>query len=140
MPCVNALPVGWTFVRLEANEPRKRFWLGSDRGGERAVSVAVDRVCDLGTARHREHQRIRPGRGASNELDGSARISRRALLPVPGGCMTYHFDIHEAAGASAGQRCSTALGFVSRDTLRKYVHDYSDGRFELDPPTIGDVP
>jgi len=28
---------------------------------------------------------------------------------------------------------SHALGFVTRDALRRMVHDYSDGRFELDP-------
>ena len=133
LPCINALPVGWTFSRLDANDHRARFWLSSDRGGERVVSVAVDRVCDLGSATEtvsdqagtRRFERLDPARPA-NHGD--------RYYVYAGGCTTYHFDIHGTAGASA---VLDGLGFVSRDTLRKYVHDYGDGRFELDPPASG---
>jgi hypothetical protein len=29
---------------------------------------------------------------------------------------------------------SLAVGFVTRDSVRKLVHDRSEGRFQLDPP------
>jgi hypothetical protein len=133
LPCINALPVGWTFARLDANDHHARFWLSSDRGGERVVSVAVDRACDLGTATEtasdqagtRRFQRLDPARP---EYHGDRYYT------YAGGCITYHFDLHGTAGASAVTAVFDGLGFVSRDTLRKYVHDYGDGRFELDPP------
>jgi hypothetical protein len=136
LPCINALPVGWTFSRLDANDHHAKFWLSSDRGGERVVSVAVDRVCDLGSATEtvsdqaetRRFERLDPARPA-NHGD--------RYYVYAGGCTTYHFDIHGTAGASALTAVLGGLGFVSRDTLRKYVHDYGDGRFELDPSASG---
>ena len=41
LPCVNALPVGWSFARLDANDRHAKFWLSSDRGGDGSVSVSV---------------------------------------------------------------------------------------------------
>ena len=52
-----------------------------------------------------------------------------------GGCTTYHFDIHGRPAPSAAAR--PGLGFVSRDAIANYVHDYGKGRFELDPAGIG---
>jgi hypothetical protein len=94
--------------------------------------VAVDRVCDLGSATEtvsdqagtRRFERLDPARPA-NHGD--------RYYVYAGGCTIYHFDIDGTAGASALKAVLDGLGFVTRDVLRQMVHDYSDGRFELDP-------
>jgi hypothetical protein len=132
LPCIDALPVGWTFARLDANDHRAKFWLSSDRGGERVLRVAVERVCDLGSAT--ETPSDQAGTRRFDLLDPARpEYHGDRYYVYPGGCTSYHFDIHGAAGSSALTTVLDGLGFVSRDSLRKWVHDYSDGRFELDP-------
>jgi hypothetical protein len=50
-----------------------------------------------------------------------------------GSCITHHFVLNGRTGADQVAALTRALGFVDRTVLRRYVHDYSDGRFELDP-------
>jgi hypothetical protein len=50
IPCVNDLRVGWEYEHLEAERGRSRFWLSSDRVGERFLEVTVTGSCDLGDA------------------------------------------------------------------------------------------
>jgi hypothetical protein len=132
VPCVDALPPGWNFVRLDATEHGARFWLSSDRNGERAVQVAIDRVCDVrGAAESISDQ---PGTTRFERVDPVQSGYRGArYYRFDGGCVTYSFDLRGTADAQPVDAVSHALGFVTRDVLRRMVHDYSDGRFELDP-------
>jgi len=50
VPCVNDLRVGWEYEHLEAERGRSRFWLSSDRVGDRFLEVTLAGSCDLGDA------------------------------------------------------------------------------------------
>ncbi|HSG79763.1 MAG TPA: hypothetical protein VLD62_09305 [Acidimicrobiia bacterium] len=50
MPCIVELPAGWTYEHLEARRGQARFWLHSDRVGERFLTVTVTPSCDTGAA------------------------------------------------------------------------------------------
>lgn len=39
IPCIEALPVGWTYGGSDVRDGVARFWLDSDRGGFHAVEV-----------------------------------------------------------------------------------------------------
>ena len=53
VPCIRtALPLGWNFHHLDARNGVARFWLDSDRDGQQAVEVRLDRVL-----RHRRGHR-----------------------------------------------------------------------------------
>jgi len=126
VPCISTLPVGWSFARLHASDRGARFWLDSDREGRSALTVAVNRTCDVRGAREAASDRSGTRR---YDRVGSPRSGDRYYL-YPGGCTTYHFDLHGTTGVAA---VLTGLSFVSRAALRQMVHDYGDGRFELDP-------
>ena len=49
-----------------------------------------------------------------------------------GGCVTYRFDLRGNTRAEPVATISESLGFLSRASLARQVHDSSDGRLELD--------
>ena len=50
VPCVNDLKAGWEYEHLQARSGLARFWLSSDRVGERFLEVTLRPGCDLGEA------------------------------------------------------------------------------------------
>ncbi|MGY1698973.1 hypothetical protein [Geodermatophilus sp. SYSU D00766] len=133
VPCVESVPVGWTFAGLDARRGSARFWLDSDRDGARAIEVRLTADCDT--------------RGATeipSERDGLRRFERvtqvtpqylgRRLYLFPGGCLTIVFTL---SGDNRGEPLALAtqsLGVVSREQVATQVHEASRERLHLDPP------
>jgi hypothetical protein len=135
LPCVESLPAGWRVSDVFIRNGRARFTLDSDRAGPRAVTVVLERFCNVprdvtrvpsdepGTRRYEEIGPVRPGVGFTG--------SRFYLFP--GGCVTYRFQfIGEERAASLGA-ATLALSFVSRDAVRNLIRATTDDRAELDP-------
>ncbi len=137
VPCVESVPVGWTFAGLDAEAGSARFWLNSDRDGMRAIEVRLTDGCDT--------------RGATeipSERDGMSRFERvvqvtpqylgRRYYVFPGGCLTVVFRL---SGDNRGEPLALAtqsLGALSREELAAQVHEESGGRLHLDPPAAAD--
>jgi hypothetical protein len=133
VPCVESVPVGWTFAGLEAQTGSARFWLDSDRDGARAIEVRLAGGCDT--------------RGATeipSELDDLRRYERvtqvspqylgRRYYVFDGGCLTVVFTL---SGDNRGEPLALvtqSLGVVSREDLATQVFDASGRRLHLDPP------
>jgi hypothetical protein len=135
LPCVELLPAGWSVSDVYVRNGRARFALDSDRVGHHAVQVVLEQFCTLGkvtrvpsdhegTRRYQEVISIEPGR----------RYRGAVHYLFPGGCVTYRLDFRSDEQARPLGEVSLALGFVSRDALRRMLEDYSDGRVQLDPP------
>ena len=132
LPCIDALPVGWTFAGLDVTNRRARFWLSSDRDGEKAVRVSVSKSCDTrhavqsasGRTGLRRYDRVQPV--------GSGYQADRYFV-FAGGCITYHFALRGHTGSEPATAVSSGLNFVTRAALARSVTDYSDGRLKLDP-------
>jgi hypothetical protein len=50
LPCIAALPSGWTLGGADMTNNRSRFWLDSDQAGHRAVTVTLTATCDTSGA------------------------------------------------------------------------------------------
>jgi len=135
LPCVELLPAGWSVSDVFVRNGRVRFSLDSDRVGAHAVQVVLERFCTFGrvtrvpsdhagTRRYQEVISIDPGR----------RYQGAIYYLFPGGCVTYRLDFRSDEQARPLGEVSLALGFVSRDTLRQTLSDYTDGKVPLDPP------
>lgn len=138
VPCVESVPVGWSFAGLDARSGGSRFWLDSDRDGRHAIEVRLTADCDT--------------RGATeipSERDGMRRYERvtevtpqylgRRHYVFPGGCLTVVFTL---SGDNRGEPLALAtqsLGVVSREELAAQVHEASGGRLHLDPPPDDDT-
>jgi hypothetical protein len=131
LPCVRALAVGWTFQRLNARSAQTRFFLDSDREGSHAVTVTLARSCDVtGAAEVTSDQ---PGtQRFEREQPGTSRFRADRYYVYRGGCVRYQLNLRNRADAESMRAISDMLQLVDRELLRRYVHQYSDGRFELD--------
>ena len=135
LPCVELKPAGWTVSGVFVRNGRVRFDLNSDRVGQRAVQVVLQQFCTLGevtrvpsdhpgTRRYQEVISIEPGR----------RYRGAVHYLFPGGCVTYQLDFRSDEQARPLGEVSLALGFVSRDTLRQTIGEFTGGKVPLDPP------
>jgi len=46
-PCINELKPGWSYQHLEARTGQTRFWISSDRVGDRFLEITFEGSCDL---------------------------------------------------------------------------------------------
>ena len=132
VPCLDALPAGWSFVETESDQDGSEMVLDSDRGGMRALVVTLHERCD-----HRGADQV------PSDEPGTRRYERiRALAPsyssvryyeFEGGCVVYDFDLGADRVSSLVNEASLMLGFVSRDELHDQVERLSDGRIDDAP-------
>ena len=120
LPCIAALPSGWTAADAEIDSRKATFWLDSDQVGPTAVTITLTAVCDTSGARQ-----IR------SSHPGTRLFARPAsLVPqyfevryytFPGGCATYQFRFERGASPVLAAGIASALAFVPRSDLVGYV-------------------
>ena len=120
LPCIAALPSGWTADLAEVSNGRAVFWLDSDLAGPRAVTVTLTAACDTSGA-------VR----VPSDQPGTARFERPlALQPrfmlvrlytVAGGCITYQFSFATGAAPSLAIFVDQAVTFEPRSVLVDYI-------------------
>jgi hypothetical protein len=134
VPCIRtALPLGWDFHHLDVRDGVSRFSLNSDRDGQQAVEVRLQRSCDTDGATE-----------IPSDREGMRRMERvRQLSPTfagerlylfDGGCLSVRFQLDGDSPGEALALASQTIGVISRDDLRAQVHEATGGRIELDPP------
>ena len=131
LPCLREKAVGWSFADLVVRDGEATFWLNSDRGGQRALSVLLRPSCSLDGATEVPFE----PRGI-RRFDRVARadepITLERFYTFAGGCVTLRFDLRSGAGSEPVGTVTDALGFVSRADLAARVREVSSGRLELD--------
>jgi hypothetical protein len=132
VPCLRQLPAGWSFRDLQARQGRARITLDFGRANDRAATVTLTRDCDIGDATPMPADRAGTRRYDTVNAGHSGYQGERYYV-FSGGCVTYRFDVLGSAATQAVSVISRSLSFVDRAVLRRYVHDYSGGRVELDP-------
>jgi hypothetical protein len=139
IPCLRTtLPLGWTFHHLDARNDISRFWLDSDRDGQMAIEVRLEQSCNTTGATE-----IPSDRESMHRLERvtmtTPRFEGKRYYVFTGGCITFVFRL----GGDSDNRgeplalATQAVGAVSRADLLRQVHDDSDGRLSLDPPSAG---
>jgi hypothetical protein len=133
VPCISAaLPLGWSFHHLDARNGVSRFYLDSDRDGQKAVEVRLTASCSTGGA-----TKVPSDREGMTRLERVDRMSptyagARYYL-FDGGCLTFVFTL---SGDSAGEALglsSQVVGVVARADLAAQIDKDSGGRLSLDP-------
>jgi hypothetical protein len=136
VPCLRPLPAGWSYQRLDARKGRARISLDFEHQGTHAMTVSLTRDCDVREAT--EKVTDQPGTHRYERVDEvSSGYRGERHYVYGGGCITYRFDLYGSRGEDQIAAISPAIGFVDRSVVRRYVHDYSDGHFELDPTAAG---
>jgi hypothetical protein len=133
VPCVESVPVGWTFAGLDAHSGGARFWLDSDRDGTHAIEVALDAGCDTGGATEIPSER-EDLRRFERVTQVTPQYHGRRYYVFDGGCVTVVFTLTGENGGEPLALATQSLGVVSREELAAQVHEESGGRLHLDPP------
>ena len=88
LPCIAALPAGWTIGGADIASGTTSFWLDSDRAGPRAITVTLTAACD--TTGAQQIPSDQPGaRRFERPLSLAPQLSRLRFYTFPRGCVTY---------------------------------------------------
>jgi membrane-associated phospholipid phosphatase len=125
LPCIAALPSGWTVLTTDIRNGQTRFWLNSDRAGPRAVTITLTARCDTsGALRVPSDQ---PGAARfERPLSLRPRFTLVRMYTFPGGCVTYQFSFAAGAAPSLAIPLDTAIAFEPRPGLAVYVQRTED--------------
>jgi len=120
LPCIAALPSGWTVGGTDIGNGHALFWLDSDLAGAKAVTITLTAACDTsGATRIPSDQ---PGAARfERPLSLVPRFALDRMYTFAGGCVTYQFSFITGAAPSLAIPIDTAITFEPRSTLVHYV-------------------
>jgi hypothetical protein len=131
LPCIRSLPPGWSFDQVMPRDGQVTMTFNSDRDGRHALTVLLERTCDVAGAT--------PVPSELPDLRRFERVTRvssgyggERLYSFTGGCVTYRFDLRGGTRAEPVAAVSESLGFLSRKNLDDKVREVSGGRLHLD--------
>jgi membrane-associated phospholipid phosphatase len=120
LPCIAALPSGWSTGSADIISGRSRFWLDSDQAGPHAVTITLTAACDTSGA-----QRIPSDQPGAERFERPLSLQPRFALvrmyTFPGGCVTYQFSFAAGAAPLLAIPIDTAIAFEPRSVLVSFV-------------------
>jgi hypothetical protein len=120
LPCIAALPSGWTAGGAETTNGRSLFWLDSDQAGPRAVTVSLTATCRTSGA-----VRIPSDQAGAERFERPLSLQPRFTLTrmytFDGGCVTYQFSFVPGAAPLLAIPVDTAVAFEPRADLVRRV-------------------
>jgi len=120
LPCIAALPSGWTAGGAEITNGRSLFWLDSDQAGPRAVTVSLTAACDTSGA-----VRIPSDQAGAERFERPLTLQPRLTLTrmytFDGGCVTYPFSFLPGEAPLLAIPVDTAVAFEPRSDLVRWV-------------------
>ncbi len=120
LPCVAALPSGWSIGGADISSGEVRLWLDSDRAGPAAITVTLTAACDTSGAQQIPSDQ--PGmRRFEHPLSLLPRFSGLRFYTLPGGCVTYRFSFAPGASPVLAGAADSALSFQPRSALVAFV-------------------
>ncbi len=135
IPCVHAVPASWRHGEVSVRTGRASFAFASasvDSPESVPLTVELTPRCDVSGAT--EVPSDEPGTRRLERLwSVSPSYVGERFYVYEGGCTTLRFALSGQDQVQAVGESSLAVGFLTRDTVRKQVSDRSEGRFELDP-------
>jgi membrane-associated phospholipid phosphatase/tRNA A-37 threonylcarbamoyl transferase component Bud32 len=120
LPCIEALPSGWTVDHAHITSGSSVFWLNSDQAGSRAVTVSLTAVCDTSGAVRIPSDQAGAER-FERPLSLQPRFTLRRMYTFAGGCVTYQFSFVPGAAPPLAIPLDTAVAFEPRADLVRHV-------------------
>jgi hypothetical protein len=120
LPCIAALPPGWSIGGADISSGRVIFWLNSDRSGPGAITVTLTTTCDTSGARQIPSDQAGTRR-SERPLSLRPQFSDLRFYTFPGGCATYRFSFAPGASPALAVAGGSALSFQPRAALVDFV-------------------
>ena len=120
LPCLAALPSGWSIGGADISSGKVSLSLDSDRAGTGAITVTLTATCD--TTGAQQIPSDQPGmRRFEHPLSLVPRFTGLRFYTFPGGCVTYKLAFAPGASPVLAGAADSALSFQSRPALVHYV-------------------
>jgi tRNA A-37 threonylcarbamoyl transferase component Bud32 len=120
LPCIAALPSGWTTVGDEIASGRATFQLDFGQAGLQTATITLTATCDIAGARQIPSDQ--PGRSQferpPNPVPGYSDVR---YYVFPGGCVTYRYVLAAGASPVLATTVDSAVTFIPRSELVGYV-------------------
>jgi tRNA A-37 threonylcarbamoyl transferase component Bud32 len=120
LPCINALPSGWTAADPEIASGRASFVLNSGQAGLQSVTITLTATCETSGA-----QQIPSGQPGMRRFERPLSLvpaySGVRYYTFPGGCATYRFVLTPGASPVVTATVDSAVAFMPRSALVGYV-------------------
>jgi hypothetical protein len=117
LPCIRALPPGWSTSGFQAAPGGTRFLLNSDRSPGRPVRVRLSATCRPGPASPSPPRA--PGAVTYTRLASITPRFAGSLYDVfLGGCVSYSFDFSPGSQIALIEQFEQAVGLYPRQQLR----------------------
>jgi tRNA A-37 threonylcarbamoyl transferase component Bud32 len=122
LPCIAALPSGWTAPGTDAEiaSGQASFWLNSGQAGVQAVTITLTATCDISGAQQIPSDQAGTRR-FERPLSLAPQFSDIRYYTFPGGCATYQFLFAPGASPVLAAAVDSALSFTPRSALVGYV-------------------
>jgi tRNA A-37 threonylcarbamoyl transferase component Bud32/membrane-associated phospholipid phosphatase len=132
VPCVRALPVGWSLGDVAVNDGRSVITLHHDRTGGDAMVARLTAGCDVGQAAGQASGQ--PGVRRYQRVERQGPVYSAVRFDVfPGGCLTTRIRALPSSRAEVTAAAPGILGFTPRPQLAQALERRSGGRLRLDP-------
>jgi membrane-associated phospholipid phosphatase len=120
VPCVAALPPGWSVGGADIASGHARFWLDSDQAGPQAVTITLSATCDTSGARQIPSHQPQTRR-FERPLSLRPQFTELRFYTFPGGCATYRFHFARGASPLLAVQVDGAVAFMPRAGLVAYI-------------------
>ena len=122
LPCIAALPSGWTAPGTDAEiaSGQASFWLDSGQAGVQAVTITLTATCDTSGAQQIPSDQAGTRR-FERPLSLAPQFSDIRYYTFPGGCATYQFLFAPGASPVLAAAVDSAVSFTPRSALVGYV-------------------
>ena len=134
VPCLGALPAGWSVGPVTVNNGRSVIRLNHDRAGTDVLEVRLTAGCDTqGATQVRSNQpQLRRYQRIQRQ---TPRLEAIHFDRFPGGCVTAQAAVPAANRAEITSQLATIVHYTPRQALQQALDQRSDGRLQLDPPS-----
>ncbi len=136
LPCLDAVPLGWSLAGVEVRDGSGGFWLDSDRDGVRAIEARLTASCDT-----RDATEIPSDREGMRRLEQVTQVHPEYVgtryYVFDGGCLAMVFRLAGDYRAEPLAVATESIDVVRRADVAAYVHEDSGGRLTLDGPAPG---
>jgi hypothetical protein len=120
LPCLAALPSGWSIGGADISSGKVSLSLDSDRAGTGAITITLTAACDTSGAQQIPSDQ--PGmRRFEHPLSLVPQFTGLRFYTFPGGCVTYRFAFAPGASPVLAGAADSALSFQPRPALVHYV-------------------
>jgi hypothetical protein len=123
IPCFFPLPAGWRYGVSEVSSGSVMARLDSDRAGDRAVELTLERTCDVSRASPVRLPHAPQGVLRYDEPTSLHPQSSISYFRFEGGCVTYRFSFTRNSAPLIYEQADRFLGFTPR---AKYVQSLRD--------------